>query len=225
MKYINLSDWFWSCLAVFPKSDLKLLNLICFFFFKVNEALVSFVCANLDSIVAQVLKIIFSIMLMKGEGEEGPVDQKQPPEVFYKKGVLKSFPKFTGKHKHLYQKICDICFSVNFAKFLRIPFFTENFWTTTSAEYELSWWKGRSSRPVVFCKKGVLKNFIKFTGKHVSESLTKRLWHRCFPVNFVKFLRTPFLWWLLLKKMTMFSKTNFSTHDSAYWQLLRTLTL
>ena len=30
-----------------------------------------------------------------------------------------------------------------------------------------------------------------------------RLWHKCFPMNFVKFLRTPFLtehlWWLLLK--------------------------
>ena len=30
----------------------------------------------------------------------------------------------------------------------------------------------------------------------------KGLWHRCFPVNFVKFLKTPFLtehlWWLLL---------------------------
>ena len=32
--------------------------------------------------------------------------------------------------------------------------------------------------------------------------LKKRLWHRCFAVNFVKFLRTPIskhLWWLLLK--------------------------
>ena len=32
--------------------------------------------------------------------------------------------------------------------------------------------------------------------------LKKRPWHRCFPVNFVKFLRTHFciehLWWLLL---------------------------
>ena len=31
----------------------------------------------------------------------------------------------------------------------------------------------------------------------------KRHWHRCFPVNFEKFLRTPFftehLWWLLLQ--------------------------
>ena len=56
----------------------------------------------------------------------------------------------------------------------------------------------RSSRREVFCKKGVLRNFTKFTGKHLCQSL----WHRCFPVNFVKFLRTPFLkenlWWLLL---------------------------
>ena len=32
--------------------------------------------------------------------------------------------------------------------------------------------------------------------------LKKRPWHRCFPVNFAEFLRTPFftehLWWLLL---------------------------
>ena len=44
----------------------------------------------------------------------------------------------------------------------------------------------------VFCKKGVLKNFAKFTGKHLClrpETLLKRV--RCFPVNFAKFLRTP----------------------------------
>ena len=65
----------------------------------------------------------------------------------------------------------------------------------------------RSSRPKVFCKAGVLKNFAKFTEKHLWQSLffkkvaglrpaallKKRLWHRCFPVNFRKFLRTPFL--------------------------------
>ena len=56
-------------------------------------------------------------------------------------------------------------------------------------------------------KKGVLGNFIKFTGKHLRQSLffnkvaglrlatllKRRLWYRCFPVNFAKFLRTPFL--------------------------------
>ena len=59
----------------------------------------------------------------------------------------------------------------------------------------------RSSRPEVFCKTGVLENFTKFTGKHLCQSLflnkvadlrpatllKKRLWHRCFPVNSVKF--------------------------------------
>ena len=30
--------------------------------------------------------------------------QKMPPEVIYKKGVLKNFAKFTGKH--LYQSLC-----------------------------------------------------------------------------------------------------------------------
>ena len=49
-----------------------------------------------------------------------------------------------------------------------------------------------------FCKKGVLRNFTKITGKHLCQSLRpatllkKRFWHRCFPVNFAKFLRTPF---------------------------------
>ena len=61
-------------------------------------------------------------------------------------------------------------------------------------------------RPDVFSKKGTLKSFTKFTEKHQCRSLflnkvaglsltllKKRLWHRCFPVNFAKFLRTPFL--------------------------------
>ena len=55
-------------------------------------------------------------------------------------------------------------------------------------------------------RKGVLRNFAKFTGKHLCQSLflnkVAGLWHRCFPVNFAKFLRTPFRTehprWLLL---------------------------
>ena len=30
----------------------------------------------------------------------------------------------------------------------------------------------RSSRPEVFCKKGALRNFAKFTGKHLCQSLS-----------------------------------------------------
>ena len=50
----------------------------------------------------------------------------------------------------------------------------------------------RSSRHEVFCEKGL----------RPATLLKKRLWHRCFSVDFVKFLKTPFLterlWWLLL---------------------------
>ena len=62
------------------------------------------------------------------------------------------------------------------------------------------------SRPEVFCKKGVLRNFTKFTGKHLCQSLffnkvealrtaallQKRPWHRCFLANFAKFHWAPF---------------------------------
>ena len=56
--------------------------------------------------------------------------------------------------------------------------------------------------PDVFYQK---RTFEKFTGKHLCQSLffnkvaglrpllKKRLWHRCFPVSFTKFLGTPFL--------------------------------
>ena len=69
----------------------------------------------------------------------------------------------------------------------------------------------RNSRPEVFCKKGVLKNFVKFTEKHLCQSLffntvadlrpatllQKRPWHRCFSFEFCQisnntfFHRTP----------------------------------
>ena len=84
----------------------------------------------------------------------------------------------------------------------------------------------RSSIPEMFCKKYVLKNFTKFTGKHLCQSLffnkvaglmpatllRKRLWQRCFPVNFAKFLRTlipiEHPWWLLLDKVKLIRATG-----------------
>ena len=44
-------------------------------------------------------------------------------------------------------------------------------------------------RPEVFCKKGFFFN--KVAGLESATLLKRRLWPRCFPVNFVKFLRTP----------------------------------
>ena len=85
----------------------------------------------------------------------------------------------------------------------------------------------RSSRSEMFCKKGVLRNFLKFTGKHMCQNLffnrvtgprpvtlvKKRLWHRCFPVNFAKFLRTRFL--LNTSGRLLFS---FSQQHFFYWR-------
>ena len=65
----------------------------------------------------------------------------------------------------------------------------------------------RSSHPEVFGKKGVLRNFTKFTGKHLCQNLffnkvaglspatlfKKRLWHRCFPVEFCGISKNTFL--------------------------------
>ena len=42
-------------------------------------------------------------------------------------------------------------------------------------------------------RKCVLRNFAKFAGPMPATLLKRRLWHRCFPVNFAKFLRTPVL--------------------------------
>ena len=64
----------------------------------------------------------------------------------------------------------------------------------------------RSSHRRCSLRKGVLRNFTKFIGKRLCQSLffnkvagirpttllKKRLSHMCFPLNFVKFLRTPF---------------------------------
>ena len=96
-------------------------------------------------------------------------------------------------------------------------------------------WKFRSNRLELFCKKGVLKNFPKFTGKHLCQSLffnkvagltpvtlfIKRLWTQVFSCEFAKFLRTPFLvehlWWLLLGscfKVEFFQYSNRSVKDS-----------
>ena len=72
--------------------------------------------------------------------------------------------------------------------------------------FSRAWWanlrKLRTSRLEVFCRKGVLKIFAKFTGKHLCQSLffnnvagLKR--------SFAKYLRAPFfteyLRWLLLE--------------------------
>ena len=76
--------------------------------------------------------------------------------------------------------------------------------------------QNRSSHRRCFVRKGILRNFAKFTGEQLCQSLffnkvgdlkpaalsKQRLWCSCVPVNFAKFLGTPSLLehlrWLLL---------------------------
>ena len=100
---------------------------------------------------------------------------------------------------------------MNFAKFLKTLFLTKNLWASPEPQFFyviLQCLKNtikaiKKQPPEVFWKKGVLKNFTKFTGKNLCQNLffnkvaglrpatllKKRHWHSCFPVNFVKFLR------------------------------------
>ena len=123
--------------------------------------------------------------------------QKQPPEVFSKKRcsvrkvVLRNFAKLTGKHKCqslFFNKVAGLrsavllkkrlwhrCFPVNFAKFLRAPFFGKHVQTAASASSCSGLlWKHqlnlRSSHKLL-CKKGILRKFANFTGEQLCWSL------------------------------------------------------
>ena len=66
-----------------------------------------------------------------------PEGQKQPPEVFYKKGVLVNFAKFTGKHLRqslflIKEETLAQAFSCEFCEIYKNSFFTEHLWATAS---------------------------------------------------------------------------------------------
>ena len=110
---------------------------------------------------------------------------------------LSEFKMQTTEHKKHWLSIPEIWPTVRFSSglwsFMRKVLSLLNDW---------------SSRPEVFCKKGVLRNLTKFPQSLCFQRLKpatllkKGLWHRWFSVNFVKSLRTRFfseqLRWLLL---------------------------
>ena len=100
----------------------------------------------------------------------------------------------------------------------------------------LSWMTSRKQPPEVFSEKCVLKNFAKQLNICVKVSflimlqarpaalLKKRPWQRCFPVNFAKLLRTPFLIedlrWVLLTGETINTKAEKLKHLTANDKLI-----
>ena len=88
--------------------------------------------------------------------------------------------------------------------------------------------------PVVLCKKRHSRNFTKYTGKGLCQSLSlrpatllkKRLWRGCFPVNFVKFQRRPFshntFWRLLPVISNLVRKTvTVNIRKNQFYQIYR----
>ena len=123
-------------------------------------------------------------------------------------------------------------------------FLNDNWHKKTAWEIQIA----RSSHRKWSAKQGVLRNFTKFTGKHLCQSLffkivaglraatllKERLCHRYFLVNFAKVWRTPFpteqLRWLLQTKhiassnnrvsLSKFFTTWWCYQSTVYWKVL-----
>ena len=87
-------------------------------------------------------------------------------------GSVVKFSKIDNVHRRshlrcsatlLKKRLQHSCFTLKFANFLWKPLVAASFFRV--------WACLRSSLPEVFCKKGVPRNFTKFTGKHLCQSL------------------------------------------------------
>ena len=68
-------------------------------------------------------------------------------------------PNYSQSHQHALDTSAEEC---NYQFQANMPFLS-----TCKHQKTI----GRSTRPEVFCKKSILENFTKFTGKHLSQSL------------------------------------------------------
>ena len=102
--------------------------------------------------------------------------------------------------------------------------------TVSQIQENILWQWYRSSRPMVLCKRVFLEISQSLFFNKVAGLLENILWHRCFPVNFVKFLRTTFLteylWWLLLaimiftRAIPLYCKTLLKTFSEKFYRWL-----
>ena len=93
------------------------------------------------------------------------------------------------------------------------------YWGKKKKKYSGGSSSSRRSRPEVFCKKSVLINFAKFTGKHLFQKLffDKVECLRPFPVNFAKFLRTSFI---IEHVLWLFSSSTSNLQINLSWNWL-----
>ena len=122
-----------------------------------------------------------------------------------------------------------ICKGLNNCCFLNLD------WT----DQEWYWFLYRSNHQSCPRQKGVLRSFTKFIGKHLCQSLffnkvaglrpatllKKKLWHRCFAVNSMKLLRTPYLqstpgglFYLYSQLPKIISKRELGSQQKKHWR-------
>ena len=124
--------------------------------------------------------------------------EKQPTVVFFKKRCFQKFRKIHGKTPQkncLKKEALAQMFSSEFFEISKNTFLKNTSERLLSSIINICHGsKYRTSRPKAFFKKSGLTNIGKFTGKCLQQSLLKKgPRHRCFPANFEKFVRTPFL--------------------------------
>ena len=89
--------------------------------------------------------------------------------------------------------------NLNFVNIYKKEILKSNFFNKNLKNSRRDKRKAASDLEAVFHMCSVKKVFLEI----LQNFFKKRLWHKCFPVNFAKFLRTPFsiehLWWLFLK--------------------------
>ena len=118
--------------------------------------------------------------------------------MFYLNAVINIFEVFTGKTpvlQSLFNKVASLqacnfikkrlqrkCFPVKLAKFQK-----HLFWRSSANDcfYLLP--------HILFDVGAKIERIYTVSSKMYTVLLKKRLWHGCFPVSFIKFLRTPFL--------------------------------
>ena len=144
--------------------------------------------------------------------------QKRPFVNVFQNRCFWKFCKFHRKtpvleslfNKHFYKRLQHRFSAAKFVKFVRTPFLTEHLqcmflWREDFLNKEKILKQGWIKRHLPF--QDVLYHLYFSTGFRPATLLKKRLWHRCFPLNFAKFLRTPFftehLRWLPLYQHTI----------------------
>ena len=141
-----------------------------------------------------------------------PIKEKISPFITYlmtsRKNIYNLLQIMLNIIPWLYVNVCHLHQNLQLLMMVRYNEQTRTEFVILPSRYRLRDYKNyiQKQSPKVFYKKDNLKNLAKLTRKHLCQcrffnkvagqkvaiSFKIKLWHKCFPVNFAKFLRTPY---------------------------------